>query len=113
MARRVRVLEEMVSVSRVDPGPGSQLLPVIPGRGQRARDQVARREVVGPPAVPRERGEVPGVAPDGRGVQLPRCEPAATAEGIDLEYLADFGQPAHPRVAQRALKPGPRAWPEP
>jgi len=61
--------------------------------------------------MPRERGEVPGIAPHGRGIQLPRREPAAPAEGIDLQYLADFGQPAQPRVFQRALKPGPPAGP--
>jgi len=61
--------------------------------------------------MPRERGEVPGIAPHGRGIQLPWREPAAPAEGIDLQYLADFGQPAQPRVFQRALKPGPPAGP--
>jgi hypothetical protein len=113
MARRVGVLEEMVALSRMDPRPGSQLLPVVPGHGQRTRDQVARHEVVRPPAVPRERGEVPGVAPDGGGVQLPRRESAALAECVDLQYLADFGQPTQSRVFQRALEPGPgpSAWP--
>jgi hypothetical protein len=68
------------------------------GEGTPNRRQTADARIL----VALVRHRLPGVTPDGRGIQLPRREPATPPQRIDLQDLADLGQLAQPRVFQRA-----------